>query len=103
MRIESTAMMSNPRESPHTILIHEQPVAEVVVEAVFTQKPSTTVKVFIIVISLILGLMILAALIWCLWKAGFFKREFKKKKEEEEFNRDSWDYVPKHDKRESTS
>lgn len=41
---------------------------QVVVEALFTQKPSTLVKVFIIVISLVLGLMILAALIWCLWK-----------------------------------
>lgn len=102
MRLESTAIMSNPREGPHTILISEQPAAQVVVEALFTQKPSTTVKVFIIVISLVLGLMILAALIWCLWKAGFFKREFQKK-EEEEFKRDSWDYVPKNDKRESTS
>ncbi|XP_075937997.1 integrin alpha-4 [Anarhichas minor] len=103
MRLESTAMMSNPREGPHTILITEQPAAQVVVEALFTQKPTTTVKVFIIVVSLVLGLMILAALIWCLWKAGFFKREFQKKEEEEEFKRDSWDYVPKNDKRESTS
>ncbi|XP_033984671.1 integrin alpha-4 [Trematomus bernacchii] len=102
MRLESTALMSNPRESPHTVLIHEQPTAQVDVEALFTQKPSTTVKVFIIVVSLVLGLLILAVLIWCLWKAGFFKREFQKK-EEEEFKRDSWDYVPKNDKRESTS
>ncbi|XP_045909625.1 integrin alpha-4 [Micropterus dolomieu] len=101
MRLESTALMSNPRESPHTVLILDQPVTQVVVEALFTQKPSTAVKVFIIVVSLVLGLMILSALIWCLWKAGFFKREFEKKKEE--FNRDSWDYVPKLDKRESTS
>ncbi|XP_054471000.1 integrin alpha-4 [Anoplopoma fimbria] len=103
MRLESTATLSNPREGPHTILIPAQPSAQVVVEALFTQKPSTTVKVFIIVVSLVLGLMILAALIWCLWKAGFFKREFQKKEEEEEFKRDSWDYVPKNNKRESTS
>ncbi|KAA8587904.1 hypothetical protein FQN60_001098 [Etheostoma spectabile] len=103
MKLESTAMMSNPRESPHTILTSKQPVAQVVVEALFTQKPSTTVKLFIIVVSLVLGLMILAALIWCLWKAGFFKREFQKKEEEEEFKRDSWDYVPKLDKRQSTA
>ncbi|KAM9347864.1 integrin alpha-4 [Symphorus nematophorus] len=100
MRMESTAMMSNPR-GPHTILINGQPEAQVEVEALFTQKPSTIVKVFIIVISLILGLMILASLIWCLWKAGFFKRKYQEKKEE--FRRDSWDYVPKHNKRESTS
>ncbi|XP_036965569.1 integrin alpha-4 [Acanthopagrus latus] len=102
MRMESTAMLSNPKEDPHTILIHGQPVAQVVVEALFTQKPSTIVKVFIIVVSLVLGLLILAALIWCLWKAGFFKREFQKK-EEEELKRDSWDYVPKLNKRQSTS
>ncbi|XP_070771040.1 integrin alpha-4 [Enoplosus armatus] len=100
MRLESTAMMSN--QSPHTVHIQEQPLTQVVVEALFTQKPSTPVKIFIIVVSLILGLMILAALIWCLWKAGFFKRDFQKKKDEE-FRRDSWDYVPKNDKRESTS
>lgn len=100
MMLESTAMMSSPREDAHTTVIHEQPEAQVVVEAHFTQKPSTMVKVFIIVISLVLGIMILAALIWCLWKAGFFNRSFQKT---EEFNRDSWDYVPKSDKRESTS
>ncbi|XP_056280936.1 integrin alpha-4 isoform X2 [Pseudoliparis swirei] len=103
MRLESTATMSHPREGPHIVFITEQPAAQVVVEALFTQKPSTTVKVFIIVVSLVLGLMILAALIWCLWKAGFFKREFQKNKEEEEFKRDSWDYVPKNNKEESTS
>lgn len=43
---------------------------QVEVEALFSQKPSTTVKVFIIVVSLVLGLMILAALIWCLWKVS---------------------------------
>ncbi|XP_011605459.2 integrin alpha-4 [Takifugu rubripes] len=102
MKIESTAVMSNPKADPHTILIHGQPLTEVVVEALFTQKPSALVKIFIIVVSLILGLVILAALVWCLWKAGFFKRNLQKKKEEE-FNRDSWDYVPKSNERESTS
>ncbi|CAN9497605.1 unnamed protein product [Ophioblennius macclurei] len=101
MRLESTALISSPRAGPHTIMVQDQPITEVLVEAVFTQKPSTAVKIFIIVVSLVLGMMILAALIWCLWKAGFFKRDFQKK--EEEFNRDSWDYVPKLDKRESTS
>ncbi|XP_028992616.1 integrin alpha-4 [Betta splendens] len=103
MMLESTATMSSPREDSHTVLVQKEPLAEVVVEAVFTQKPSTVVKTFIIVVSLVLGLLILAALIWCLWKAGFFKRDFGKRKEqEEEFKRDSWDYVPKNKKREST-
>ncbi|XP_028249714.1 integrin alpha-4 isoform X2 [Parambassis ranga] len=103
MILESTAMMLSPKSDPHTVLIQGQPLAQVVVEAVFTQKPSMAVQIFIIAVSLILGLIILAALIWCLWKAGFFRRELKKKKEEEEFNRDSWDYVPKQNKRESTT
>ncbi|KAM4608735.1 integrin alpha-4 [Polymixia lowei] len=99
MLLESTAMMTSPREDPHTILLQPRPLAQVVVEAHFTQKPSAVVKVFIILISLLLGLLILAALIYCLWKAGFFKREFQKK---EDTRRDSWDYVPKNHKREST-
>lgn len=45
---------------------------QVLVEALFTQKPSQLVKVFIIVVSLILGLLILAALVWCLWKVNIF-------------------------------
>ncbi|KAK2840066.1 hypothetical protein Q5P01_013806 [Channa striata] len=103
MMLESTATVSSPREDPHTVLIQKDPIAQVVVEALFTQKPSTPVKIFIIVISLVFGLMILAALIWCLWKAGFFKRDYQKKEAEEEFNRDSWDYHPKNDRRESES
>ncbi|XP_053184061.1 integrin alpha-4 [Scomber japonicus] len=101
MTLESIAMMSSPREDPNTTIIHEHPLAQVLVEAHFSQKPSTVVKVFIIIISLVLGLMILAALIWCLWKAGFFKRTVQKT--EEEFKRDSWDYVPQSNKRESFS
>ncbi|XP_023276644.1 integrin alpha-4 [Seriola lalandi dorsalis] len=101
MKLESTAMISSPKEDPHTVLIQKHPQAHVVVEALFTQKPSMTVKIFIIVVSLVLGLLILAGLIWCLWKAGFFKRELQKK--EEEFRRHSWDYVPKSSDRESFS
>ncbi|XP_030613668.1 integrin alpha-4 [Archocentrus centrarchus] len=100
MMLEGTAVMSSPRQDNHTVLIQDQPVAQVWVEAVFTQEPSATVKIFIIVISLAVGLTILAALIWCLWKAGFFKREFHNK--DEKLNRDSWDFVPQHSKREST-
>ncbi|XP_061648068.1 integrin alpha-4 isoform X1 [Phyllopteryx taeniolatus] len=103
VKLESRAVMSSPKNDHHTILDREQPAAQVLVEGHFTHKPSTPIKVFIIVVSLVLGLMILAALIWCLWKAGFFKRDLQKKKEEEEFKRDSWDYVPKRNNRESTS
>lgn len=91
--LESTGLMRSPRADPDTILIQPRPLAQVVLEAHFNQKPSGTVEVFIIVISLLLGLLILAGLVYCLWKAGFFKREFHKK--EEDLCGDSWDYVPK--------
>lgn len=39
---------------------------------------------------------------FCVSQAGFFKRDLKTKTEEE-FKRDSWDYVPRNDARESTS
>uniref|UniRef100_A0A665WCL6 Integrin alpha 4 n=1 Tax=Echeneis naucrates TaxID=173247 RepID=A0A665WCL6_ECHNA len=100
MLLESTALITSPREDHQTVLIQKQP--SVVVEAVFTQKPSMAVKIFIIIISLVAGILILAGLIWCLWKAGFFKRGVHMK-EEEEFKRRSWDYVPKTSERESFS
>ncbi|CDR05708.1 unnamed protein product [Oncorhynchus mykiss] len=71
---------------------------QVVLEAHFNQKPQAAVEGVIIVGSLLVGLLILALLIFALWKAGFFKRQFKK-----EIRRDSWDYVPKSEKTESIS
>ncbi|XP_008326427.1 integrin alpha-4 [Cynoglossus semilaevis] len=100
MMLENTARLSSPKDDPDTVLIQKQPTAQVVVEALFTHKPSMAVNVFIIVVSLVLGLIILAALIWCLWKVGFFKRDLMKK---EEMMRHSWDYVPKNADRESYS
>ncbi|KAK6315274.1 hypothetical protein J4Q44_G00148030 [Coregonus suidteri] len=98
MLIESTGIITSPREDPHTILLQQIPIAQVVLEAHFNQKPQAAVEVFIIVGSLLVGLLILTLLIFALWKAGFFKRQFK-----EEIRRDSWDYVPKSEKTESTS
>ncbi|KAF7642294.1 hypothetical protein LDENG_00260760, partial [Lucifuga dentata] len=101
MLLESSALMSSPRAGPHTVLIQQPPAAQVWVAAHFTQKPSAAVQVFIIVISLILGLMILSALVCCLWKAGFFRRQLQQK--QENFRRISWDYVPKPQQTESAS
>ncbi|XP_034042014.1 integrin alpha-4 [Thalassophryne amazonica] len=101
MLLESSAVMSFPTNDPLTTIIQKPSAATVVVEARVTQKPSASVKIFMIVLSLVLGLLILAALVWCLWKAGFFKRDFQAK--DEDFSRDSWDYVPKHQRTESTS
>lgn len=99
MKLESTALMLSPTEEHNTVLVEKQPFVQVLVEAHFSQKPSMLVNVFLVVVSLLLGLLILAALICCLWKAGFFKRELHKK----QLKRDSWDYVPKLGPRESFS
>ncbi len=48
MRVESTAMMSNPRESPHTNLIHKQPIAQV------THLHTTAHHIILIIISLLI-------------------------------------------------
>ncbi|XP_038863192.1 integrin alpha-4-like [Salvelinus namaycush] len=93
MLMESTGIITSPREDPQTIILQQIPIAQVVLEAHFSQKPQAAVEVFIIVVSLLVGLLILALLIFALWKAGFFKRQFKK---EDKIRRDSWDYVPKH-------
>ncbi|KAK7938931.1 hypothetical protein WMY93_002257 [Mugilogobius chulae] len=99
MKLESLAFVSFPVDDQHTVVTSEQRDVQVQVVALFSQKPSTAVKILLLVVSLVLGLLILAVLIYCLWKAGFFKRELQKKK----MKRDSWDYVPKLGPRESFS
>uniref|UniRef100_A0A3B4ZUC7 Integrin subunit alpha 4 n=1 Tax=Stegastes partitus TaxID=144197 RepID=A0A3B4ZUC7_9TELE len=79
MLLESTAMMSSPRNDSNTIVIQDQPIAQ-------QHK-----LLFLFHVSVVL----------CVCQAGFFKRDLQKK--QEEFNRDSWDYVPKQNKRESTT
>lgn len=99
MKLESSAFVSSPTEDQLTVISRDQLQAQVQVVALFSQKPSEAVRVLLVVVSLVVGLLILAALIYCLWKAGFFKRELQKKK----LKRDSWDYVPKLGPRESFS
>uniref|UniRef100_A0AAV2K157 Integrin alpha third immunoglobulin-like domain-containing protein n=1 Tax=Knipowitschia caucasica TaxID=637954 RepID=A0AAV2K157_KNICA len=99
MKLESLAFVARPVADLHTVVTSEQRHAQVQVVALFSQKPSAAVRVLLLVVSLLLGLLILALLIYCLWKAGFFKRELQKKK----MKRDSWDYVPKLGPRESFS
>ncbi|CAL8240960.1 unnamed protein product [Merluccius merluccius] len=91
MLVESSAFLTSPSNGDQSILLQPQALAQVVLEAHSFQKPSGSVKIFIIVVSLVLGLLILSFLIYCLWKVGFFKREFQK----DEARRDSWDYVSK--------
>ncbi|XP_062390165.1 integrin alpha-4 [Sardina pilchardus] len=101
MLMESVGMVTSPRTDPNTYLLQDPISTSVLVEAHHNQKPNAYVGVFIIVLSLIVGLLILFLLILMLWKAGFFKRSLKEK--QEEFRRDSWDYVPKSTKSESSS
>ncbi|KAL2081293.1 hypothetical protein ACEWY4_023146 [Coilia grayii] len=91
--MESLVVVTSPQTDPHTYLLQDHISASVLVEAHHNQKPNLYVGVFIIVLSLLVGLMILSLLILMLWKAGFFKRSLKDK--QDEFRRDSWDYVPK--------
>ncbi|KAJ8012946.1 hypothetical protein DPEC_G00048170 [Dallia pectoralis] len=100
MLLESTGYITSPREDPHITLLKHNSIALVVLEGYFTQKLPAAVKVFIIVVSLFVGLLILALLIFALKKAGFFKRQFKK---DNDIRRESWDYVPKTEKNESTT
>ncbi|KAK6309891.1 hypothetical protein J4Q44_G00197720 [Coregonus suidteri] len=59
MLMESTGIITSPREDPQTILLQQIPIAQVVLEAHFSQKPQAAVEVFIIVVSLLVGLLIL--------------------------------------------
>ncbi|XP_077472928.1 integrin alpha-4 isoform X1 [Stigmatopora argus] len=68
VRLESTGAVLRPRPDRHTVLLREPPLAQVVVEAHFARSPSTPVKVSVVVVGLVLGLAILAALVCCLRK-----------------------------------
>ncbi|XP_061082226.1 integrin alpha-4-like [Conger conger] len=93
MVIESSAI-AMPREDPYNLYIQENPFTTVDLEGHFNQKPTKGVEVFVTAVSLGLGVLILALVIYCLWMVGFFKRGYKMK---EEAHRDSWDYVPKNE------
>ncbi|XP_063069320.1 integrin alpha-4 [Engraulis encrasicolus] len=101
VHMESLLVVTSPQTDRHTYVLQDHISASVLVEAHHNQKPNLSVGVFIIVLSLIVGLLILSLLILMLWKAGFFKRSLKEK--QDEFRRDSWDYVPKSDVAKSES
>uniref|UniRef100_A0A3Q4N2Y5 Integrin alpha 4 n=1 Tax=Neolamprologus brichardi TaxID=32507 RepID=A0A3Q4N2Y5_NEOBR len=99
MILESMAVMSSPKQDNNTILIQDHPVAQVKPPAANQNTLLCDPRVWA------------SQLPWCsnasrflllfVRQAGFFKRELHHK--EDEFNRDSWDFVPKHSKRESTT
>ncbi|KAK3569462.1 hypothetical protein QTP86_031441 [Hemibagrus guttatus] len=92
MHMFSTISVTSPVKDNSTIILNDNS-AVVKLEAQNSQKLPPTVEYMIIGFSLCLGLIIFGMLVFCLWKAGFFKRRLKEKKEKIE--RDSWDYVPK--------
>uniref|UniRef100_A0A8C9W653 Integrin subunit alpha 4 n=1 Tax=Scleropages formosus TaxID=113540 RepID=A0A8C9W653_SCLFO len=71
----------------------------VVLEAQYNQRPRKDISMFIIGVSLAVGVLILAVLIYGLWKVG--SRDFRLKpmtelkEKQEEFRRESWDFVQK--------
>ncbi|XP_052004536.1 integrin alpha-4-like [Xyrauchen texanus] len=93
MTIHGTIDLISPVRDANTIFLQDDNSARVFLEAVYNQKPVASVGIFMIVSSLILGLIILALLIIPLWKLGFFERKLKKEK----LQRDSWNYVPKNE------
>lgn len=93
MQMNSIISITSPVKDANTILLKDDNSALVTLNAYYNHKPHPLVGIFIIVFSLILGLIILGMLVMCLWKAGFFKRRIKE--DQEKFRRDSWDYVPK--------
>ncbi|TSR51417.1 Integrin alpha-4 [Bagarius yarrelli] len=89
----SIISVTSPVMDNSTIIMNDDNNAVVKVEAHHSQKLPPTVENIIIGFSLCLGLAIFGMLVFCLWKAGFFKRRLKEK--QEKIERDSWDYVPK--------
>ncbi|KAK1788673.1 hypothetical protein P4O66_002499 [Electrophorus voltai] len=93
MQMDSAISVTSPVKDASTILLKDDIITMVTLEAYYTQRPHPIVGVVIIAVSLLLGLLILAMLVICLWNAGFFKR--KTKEDQDKLRRDSWDYVPK--------
>ncbi|XP_048835482.1 integrin alpha-4 [Brienomyrus brachyistius] len=91
MQLESTAVAWP--ESPYAVFLTQTAFTKIVLEAHYSQRPREDLSMFIIASSLTAGLLILAVLIYVMWKAGFFRREYKEK--QEAFERESWDFVQK--------
>ncbi|XP_032864945.1 integrin alpha-1 isoform X2 [Tyto alba] len=67
-------------ENSSLILKNDQQKLETMIK-ISKELPPGTVPLWVILLSIFAGLLILALLIFALWKAGFFKRPLKKKME----------------------
>ncbi|KAM7316366.1 hypothetical protein ACRRTK_024097 [Alexandromys fortis] len=82
-----------PEPHPKVIELNkEEKVAHVLLEGLHHQRPKRHLTIVIITSSLLLGLIVLLLISCVMWKAGFFKRQYKSILQEEN-RRDSWSYV----------
>ncbi|XP_048201099.1 integrin alpha-4 [Perognathus longimembris pacificus] len=80
---------------PHPKVIElnkDENIAYVVLEGLHHQRPKRHFTIVVITSSLLLGLLVLLLISCVMWKAGFFKRQYKSILQEEH-RRDSWSYV----------
>ncbi|XP_056650073.1 integrin alpha-4 isoform X2 [Monodelphis domestica] len=79
--------------NPKVIELHkDENVAYVHLDGLHHKKPKPYFRTMIISTSFILGFTVFLFLLYVMWKAGFFKREYKAILQEEN-RRDSWSYV----------
>ncbi|XP_066202663.1 integrin alpha-4 [Saccopteryx leptura] len=82
-----------PEPNPKVIVLNkDENVAHVLLEGLHHQRPKRNFTIAIISSSLIIGLVLLLLISYVMWKAGFFKREYKSILQEEN-RRDSWNYI----------
>lgn len=82
-----------PEPHPKVIELNkDEKVAHVLLEGLHHQRPKRHLTIVIITSSLLLGLIVLLLISCVMWKAGFFKRQYKSILQEEN-RRDSWSYV----------
>ncbi|XP_006864071.1 PREDICTED: integrin alpha-4 [Chrysochloris asiatica] len=70
----------------------DENVAHVLLEGLHHQRPKRYFTIVLISSSLLIGLILLLLISYVMWKAGFFKRQYKAILQEEN-RRDSWSYV----------
>lgn len=88
--IKATAF---PEPHPKVIELNkDENIAHVLLEGLHHQRPKRHFTIVIITSSLLLGLIVLLLISCVMWKAGFFKRQYKSILQEEN-RRDSWSYV----------
>ncbi|XP_077010475.1 integrin alpha-4 isoform X1 [Tamandua tetradactyla] len=82
-----------PEPNPKVIELNkDENVAHVLLEGLHHQRPKRHFTILIISSSLLLGLIVLLLISYVMWKAGFFKRQYKSILQDEH-RRDSWSYV----------